>query len=106
MSNHSFVIDPQQGAEARVGDTLALTGAEAHHAVAVKRTQAGEQLDLLDGTGLRLVVEVAAVSKELLTVTVLERLQEQRRSRTRRSPSGAPRCARRRSSPGAASNPR
>lgn len=77
MSNHSFVLDPEQGAAARVGDTLQLTGAEAHHAVVVKRVQPGERLDLLDGTGLRLVVEVSSAAKELLTVTVLERNQEQ-----------------------------
>ena len=77
MSNHSFVLDPEQGAAARVGDTLQLTGPEAHHAVVVKRVQPGERLDLLDGTGLRLVVEVSSAAKELLTVTVLERNQEQ-----------------------------
>lgn len=76
MSNHSFVISAEQGALALVGETLELTGAEAHHAVAVKRVSSGEELDLLDGTGLRLRVKVLDASKELLRVIVLERLQE------------------------------
>ncbi len=76
MSNHSFVIDPQQAQTAAVGDSLELTGPEAHHAVAVKRTRAGEQLDLLDGNGLRLVVEVVSADSALLAVRVLEVLQE------------------------------
>ncbi len=77
MSNHSFVIDPAQAAAAQVGEVLELTGAEAHHAITVKRTQVGEVLDLLDGNGLRLVVEVAAVADRLLTLTVRQRVQEQ-----------------------------
>ncbi|WP_313813776.1 16S rRNA (uracil(1498)-N(3))-methyltransferase [Glutamicibacter sp.] len=76
MSNHSFVIDPQQAESARVGDVLELTGPEAHHAVAVKRTQVGEHLDLLDGRGLRLIVEVLGASNQLLSVRVIERVEE------------------------------
>lgn len=76
MSNHSFVISREQAAEAVTGGVLELTGAEAHHAVAVKRVSAGEELDLLDGSGLRLRVVVVATAKELLTVNVLQRVQE------------------------------
>lgn len=76
MSNHSFVIDAEQGRAAAPGDILELAGPEAHHAVTVKRVAAGEQLDLLDGRGLRLTVEVAATAKELLTVKVLQRAEE------------------------------
>lgn len=76
MSNHSFVIDAAQAAGAQVGDTLELTGAEAHHAVAVKRMVVGEHLDLLDGQGLRLVVEVTATAKDQLSVRVIGRAQE------------------------------
>ena len=76
MSNHSFVIDAEQAAEALVGDSLDLTGPEAHHAVAVKRVVPGEELDLLDGTGLRLRVKVSAAAKDLLSVTVVERIEE------------------------------
>ena len=64
MSNHSFVIDAQQGQDASVGDFLELDGPEAHHAVTVKRAAAGEHLDLLDGKGLRLTVEVVATAKD------------------------------------------
>lgn len=76
MSNHSFVIPAEQAAAAQIGDTLQLDGPEAHHAVAVKRMSVGEKLDLLDGAGLRLVVEVSATAKDLLTVIVHERVQE------------------------------
>jgi len=68
MSNHSFVIDADQAQSALVGSNLQITGPEAHHAVAVKRTAVGEHLDLLDGLGTRLVVEVIAASKDLLSV--------------------------------------
>lgn len=77
MSNHSFVIDADQAQSALVGSSLQITGPEAHHAVAVKRTAVGEHLDLLDGLGTRLVVEVIAASKDLLSVQVLERIVEQ-----------------------------
>lgn len=76
MSNHSFVIDAQQGQDASVGDFLELDGPEAHHAVTVKRAAAGEHLDLLDGKGLRLTVEVVATAKDLLRVKVLRRTEE------------------------------
>ncbi|MFJ2468829.1 16S rRNA (uracil(1498)-N(3))-methyltransferase [Glutamicibacter sp. NPDC087583] len=76
MSNHSFVIDAQQGRDATVGDILELDGSEAHHAVTVKRVSAGEHLDLLDGKGLRLTVEVIGTAKDLLSVKVLRRAEE------------------------------
>ncbi|MGP5677406.1 16S rRNA (uracil(1498)-N(3))-methyltransferase [Glutamicibacter arilaitensis] len=76
MSNHSFVIEGQQAQEAAPGDILELAGAEAHHAVTVKRVTAGEHLDLLDGKGLRLTVEVTATAKDLLSVKVLRRTEE------------------------------
>ncbi len=76
MSNHSFVIDPDMAQNAMPGDTLELTGSEAHHAVTVKRVTAGEHLDLLDGQGLRLTVEVLSTGKDMLNARVLERDQE------------------------------
>lgn len=76
MSNHSFVIDADLAQNAVPGDTLELTGPEAHHAVTVKRVTAGEQLDLLDGRGLRLSVEVQTTGKDFLSATVVSRSQE------------------------------
>jgi len=76
MSNHSFVIDPEMAQVSEPGDTLELSGPEAHHAVTVKRVTAGEHLDLLDGKGLRLTVEVLDTGKDLLSAKVIERTQE------------------------------
>lgn len=45
-------------ARAQPGDRLVLTGTEAHHAVSVRRVRPGERVDLVDGTGTRLVCEV------------------------------------------------
>ena len=72
MSNHSFVIDPQLAAGAHPGGQLRLEGPEAHHAVTVKRVRAGEQLDLLDGAGRRVVIEVTGTDAEGLDGTVLQ----------------------------------
>ena len=72
MSNHSFVIDPAAASGVQPGDTVQLGGEEAHHAVTVKRVSPGEQLDLVDGSGTRLVVEVSHTAKEALQATVLE----------------------------------
>lgn len=76
MSNHSFVIDPMLAATASIGDQLRIEGAEAHHAVNVKRVQVGEQLDLLTGQGRRLVIEVTATDKQGMDITVLEVIDE------------------------------
>nr|MCW1079732.1 hypothetical protein [Streptococcus anginosus] len=61
------------GAAAGAGGVVVLTGAEARHAVTVRRLRAGERVDLADGAGLRLVCEVtAAEGKDRLAVRVLE----------------------------------
>lgn len=71
-------VEPAGAARsAESGDSLALTGPEAHHAVTVRRLHAGERVDLVDGAGLRLVCEVtAAEGKDRLAVRVLERVHE------------------------------
>lgn len=76
MSNHSFVIDRQQAAQVAAGDRLSIQGSEAHHALNVKRVKPGEHLDLLDGHGRRLVVEVQDGDRQALHVTVLEVVDE------------------------------
>ena len=55
----SDTLEPA-GAAARAvaGDVLTLTGPEARHAVSVRRLRTGERVDLVDGSGLRLVCEV------------------------------------------------
>lgn len=47
----------------RIGETVVVTGPEAHHAVAVRRLSVGEQVVLTDGLGVRVVGTVEAVEK-------------------------------------------
>ena len=49
--------------DAAVGATVTVTGAEAHHAVTVRRLRVGESVVLTDGAGRSAVGEVAATSK-------------------------------------------
>jgi 16S rRNA (uracil1498-N3)-methyltransferase len=53
-----------------VGDSLVLEGAEARHAVVVKRTQVGERLALTDGAGTTATGTVTAATKASLTIEV------------------------------------
>lgn len=55
------------------GDTVTLTGAEAHHAAAVRRVRVGEDVTVGDGRGVRLVGTVASVAPKEVVVTVLSR---------------------------------
>ena len=54
-----------------VGGVIELTGDEGRHAVSVKRTSVGEQIELVDGHGTRAVITVTGVSgKDRLTGVV------------------------------------
>ncbi|WP_310528675.1 16S rRNA (uracil(1498)-N(3))-methyltransferase [Nocardioides sp.] len=53
-----------------VGSDVEVTGDEAHHAVAVRRLRAGEEVVLTDGAGHRVVGSVASTGKRLFNVTV------------------------------------
>lgn len=53
-----------------LGDTVQVTGSEAHHAVAVRRLRAGEHVALTDGRGRRVVGEVTDTSKQAFSVAV------------------------------------
>ena len=79
-------------ARAAAGDVLTLTGPEARHAVSVRRLRTGERVDLVDGSGLRLVCEAMrpgapaagdrpdrprrSGGSDRLSVRVLERVEE------------------------------
>lgn len=52
----------------RAGDQVTLTGAEAHHAVAVRRLRPGERLALTDGRGCAAEAEIVETGKRTLTV--------------------------------------
>ncbi|MGW9412517.1 16S rRNA (uracil(1498)-N(3))-methyltransferase [Arthrobacter cupressi] len=60
------------------GDTFVLDGAEARHAVTVKRLEAGEAVDIADGAGLRLVGTVREAGQGTLTVEAVELREEPR----------------------------
>ncbi len=57
-------------ARAVVGDVVALTGAEAHHAAVVRRVRAGEQVTVGDGRGVWLTGEVEDAAPKRVTVRV------------------------------------
>lgn len=62
-------IDP--GLQPRqAGNQVTLTGAEAHHAVTVRRIHVGETVDLTDGRGLRIRGQVTTVAKNPATLTL------------------------------------
>lgn len=57
-------------------DRIYLTGAEAKHAIAVRRMRVGEAISVINGKGLRLRGEVLSVDKERLEIQVNQRLNE------------------------------
>lgn len=66
-----FVVDAplREG----VGDTVELTGAEAHHAASVRRVRPGEAVTIGDGAGSWLRGEVTAADPRRVAVVVTER---------------------------------
>lgn len=74
MTAALFLIEPGVAAGAAVGDLVELSGSEGRHAVAVRRLEVGERLDLGDGAGTVLHAEVEALSgRDVLVARVLER---------------------------------
>lgn len=63
-----FLLDERT--DAVVGDTVALTGPEAHHAAAVRRVRIGEEVTLGDGRGTWLTGEVSASSPREVLIRV------------------------------------
>lgn len=70
MTSHVHLVPTLAGAVA--GSEVVVEGAEAHHAVAVRRIAVGEELVLTDGAGAWARCEVAATGKQRLVATVLE----------------------------------
>jgi len=58
------------------GDRLVLGGGEARHAAAVRRVRPGEQVELVDGRGGRVVCVVASVERDRVELDVVERIAE------------------------------
>ncbi|WP_022868276.1 16S rRNA (uracil(1498)-N(3))-methyltransferase [Schaalia vaccimaxillae] len=63
-------------AQVQIGDRVELGGQEGRHAATVRRIEAGESIDIVDGRGLRLRCLVEASSKQGLILTVVERMEE------------------------------
>ena len=78
MSNPVFFTAPGTLDGLVPGSVFILDGAEARHAVTVKRLAVGESVDIADGAGKRLTGAVAAVAPNELTVTCSELSDEPR----------------------------
>jgi 16S rRNA (uracil1498-N3)-methyltransferase len=72
-------LHPELGAAA-VGSLVSLAGDEGRHAAVVRRIRRGEQIELVDGAGIRLTCSVEEVSKSSLSTRVLGVHYESRRS--------------------------
>jgi 16S rRNA (uracil1498-N3)-methyltransferase len=59
-------------AELKIGSTATLAGAEAKHAVSVRRMQVGEAIQLTDGKGIRVRGVVISTSSNILELNVSE----------------------------------
>lgn len=55
------------------GDTVELTGQEAHHAASVRRVRVGEQIVITDGAGVVLSGDCTSVSPQRVTMRVAHR---------------------------------
>jgi 16S rRNA (uracil1498-N3)-methyltransferase len=66
MSLHVHLVPSLDGVA--VGSTVVVEGAEAHHAVAVRRMAVGESVALTDGAGLVATGEVTETGKQRLSV--------------------------------------
>ena len=62
MTAALFLIEQATAARAGVGDLVDLSGPEGRHAVAVKRLEVGEPIDLGDGAGTVLHAEVESLT--------------------------------------------
>ena len=92
MTTAMFHVEPAAAAGAGPGDLVELSGPEGRHAVAVKRLQVGERIDLGDGAGTVLHGVVEALSGR---DSLVARVQERRCSRHRNhGSSSSRRCPR------------
>lgn len=74
LSKADAVVEPlffaAIGKDTLVGSTFVLSGAEAKHAVGVRRMVPGEAIAVSDGAGLKIRGKVSKVSKDTLDITV------------------------------------
>lgn len=72
MALHFLV---ESSTDARVGDVVSLTGAEAKHAAVVRRLRVGEAVTVGDGAGVWLAGVAEEVSPSLVDVRIDERIE-------------------------------
>lgn len=65
-----FLVDDAAIAQTVAGEAVTLTGAEAHHAAAVRRVRVGEEITVGDGAGTWLTGEVESVAPREVIVRV------------------------------------
>ncbi len=70
MTPPVFLVDPHSVADAEVGDVIPVLGTEGHHGAAALRLQRGEQVDLVDGAGLRVTGAVDSVGPGSFDVAI------------------------------------
>lgn len=70
MTDPVFRADRGELRAATAGEEFHLTGAEARHAVTVRRLRAGQSLELVDGEGTRVAGELMSGEKDAMTVRV------------------------------------
>ncbi|MGG5171316.1 16S rRNA (uracil(1498)-N(3))-methyltransferase [Pseudarthrobacter sp. J1738] len=76
MSNPVFFTEAGQLDGMAIGARFALSGAEARHAITVKRMTVGEPVDVVDGAGVRLRGTVASTEGGVLEVECAQLLHE------------------------------
>ena len=76
MSAPVFLADPGTLRDVVAGGTYLLGGAEGRHAGVVQRRAPGERVDVVDGSGVRLVGVVDTVSADGVLLAVREVVQE------------------------------
>ncbi|GIG26971.1 16S rRNA (uracil(1498)-N(3))-methyltransferase [Cellulomonas denverensis] len=76
MTAPVFVTDPGLLTGYDHGDLFLLHGAEGRHAGVVQRRAVGEQIDVVDGAGVRLVGDIESVGPEGVQLRVRRRVEE------------------------------
>lgn len=66
---HRFYLSPEQCA----GNTLSLTGREAHHALRVLRVRPADRLTILDGAGREFLCEINECERGSVRLTVVQK---------------------------------
>ena len=72
MSRHVFVAARADLADAHPGSALHLTGSEAHHAAVVRRLRRGEEVEVADGAGRRVVATVQLIERDRVDLLATE----------------------------------